>query len=54
VPLHDADLVTEDCYWMALSKESKNLHEAEIFRKWISSKLQQYAPDMDEPNSSVA
>lgn len=54
VPLHDTDLVTEDFYWMALSKKSKNIHEAEIFWQWISAKLRPYASGMAEMNSSVA
>jgi LysR family glycine cleavage system transcriptional activator len=54
VPLHDTALVTDDFYWMTLNAESSNKAAAEIFWKWISASLQQYAEQMDEKNSSVA
>ena len=54
VPLHDTALVTDDYYWMTLNDKSNNKAAADIFRKWISGNLQQYAEQMDEKNSSVA
>ena len=54
VPLHETALVTEDFYWMTLNEESRNSRAGDVFWRWMSDNLRQYAVAMDEPNSSVA
>ncbi len=54
VPLHDADLVTEDYYWIVCNDKSRNSEAADKFTHWILTKLQYYATETDEPDSFVA
>lgn len=54
VPLHDADLVTEDYYWMALNDDSKRSSAADRFWSWTVTHLQDHISYMAEPDSFVA
>jgi len=54
VPLHDSPLVTEDCYWMAMSDHAEQREVVATFWDWMLLNLQDHARTIDEFNSSVA